>query len=170
MRALCSADSGRPFSLRLWVLAVTLAAGVEACSGKGGGGPTAPGTGQVIEGRYMLAQINQSTPGQLVTLANPDGRVIGLYRFDPSALVLDAGQHFVLGLSFSDDKTGYTGLDNGTFQQAGTGQGGALQLRFTSGPYGDSFIGIVLQDIVSIKYDFDGDGQAETTFGFRRVG
>src|SRR5690349_12089956 len=46
-------------------------------------GPTpAPGPEQPagIQGTYLLTQINNSKPGQLVTVANPDGAVIGLYR------------------------------------------------------------------------------------------
>ena len=42
-------------------------------------------------------KINNSQPGQMVTVANPDGTVIGLYRFDAGTqLALDALQTFSL--------------------------------------------------------------------------
>ena len=44
-----------------------------------------------IQGTYVLTQINNSQPGQMVTVANPDGVVIGLYRFDAATtLTLDS--------------------------------------------------------------------------------
>ena len=46
---------------------------------------------------------------------------------------------------------------------------GALPLTFISGIYGDKFTGVVLGNTVAIKYDFDGDGQLDTSFGFRVV-
>ena len=118
----------------------------------------------------MLAQINGSQPGQLVTIANPDGYVIGLYRFETTTLTLDALQTFAVALRYTDDKTLFGIDDEGEFKQAGPIADGALPLRFTSSVYGDSFTGIVLEDIVTIQYDFDGDGQPETSFAFRRAG
>jgi hypothetical protein len=41
---------------------------------------------------------------------------------------------------------------------------------FSSGIYGDSFQGISVDGVIMISYDFDGDGQAETSFGFQRIG
>ena len=60
--------------------------------------------------------------------------------------------------------------DEGEFKQAGPVADGALPLTFSSAIYGDAFTGVVLGDIVAIKYDFDGDGQLDTSFGFRRAG
>jgi hypothetical protein len=123
-----------------------------------------------VQGSYVLEQINQSRPGQLVTIANPDGLVIGLYRFEATAMSMDALQTFALSLSYTDDKTQFSLDDAGEFKQAGPiSQEGALPLTFYSDTYGDQFTGVVLQDIVAIKYDFDGDGQLDTSFGFRRV-
>ena len=52
-----------------------------------------------MQGGYVLARINDSDPGKLVTIANPDGTVIGLYRFDPATtLDMDALQTFDLRL------------------------------------------------------------------------
>ena len=45
----------------------------------------------------------------------------------------------------------------------------ALPLTFYSGTYGDRFSAVATQDFVLIHYDFDGDGELETEFGFRRV-
>ena len=114
----------------------------------------------------MLAQINNSQPGQLVTIANPDGLVTGLYRFEATTLTLDALQTFELELRYTDDKTQYSLDDAGEFKQAGPVSQGALPLTFNSATYGDSFTGVALEGIVAIKYDFDGDGQAETSFTF----
>ena len=131
--------------------------------------PGAPDPSPAAPGSYLLEQINGSKPGQLVTIANPDGNVVGLYRFEATTLVMDALQTFVLGLRYTDDKTQDGIDDEGEFKQAGpVSQEGALPLTFSSGVYGDSFTGVVLGDFVAIKYDFDGDGQPETSFGFRR--
>ena len=123
-----------------------------------------------VQGSYVLERINESEPGQLVTIANPDGLVIGLYRFEATAMSMDALQTFALSLSYTDDKAQFSLDDAGEFKQAGPiSQEGALPLTFYSDTYGDQFTGVVLQDIVAIKYDFDGDGQLDTSFGFRRV-
>jgi hypothetical protein len=123
-----------------------------------------------VQGTYVLAQINQSQPGQLVTIANPDGLVIGLYRFDATAMSMDALQTFALSLSYTDDKTQFSIEDAGEFKQAGPiSREGALPLTFYSDTYGDQFTGVVLNGVVAIKYDFDGDGQLDTSFGFQRI-
>jgi hypothetical protein len=182
MRPKCGTDAGATRPGRRAVIALGCAVGLvlAGCSGKGGDatgpepdpvphdpGPE-PGTG--VQGRYVLAQINNSQPGQLVTIANPDGTVIGLFRFDAAAtLELDALQTFELRLGYTDDKAHYGLDDDGEFKQAGPAAEGALPLTFTSTVYGDWFTGVVLQDIVAIKYDFDGDGELDTTFAFRRA-
>ena len=169
-------------------LGLTLA----ACSGGGGDatapdpappthdpGPTpdptpAPTPGPIAgaQGSYTLEQINGSQPGQMVTIANPDGKVIGLYRFEAaSTLEMNGLQTFSLQLRFTDDKDEYGLPDEGEFKQEGSvSQEGALPLTFSSTVYDDSFTGVVLGDIVAIKYDLDGDGQPDTSFGFRRAG
>lgn len=132
--------------------------------------PPAPAPQPGVQGTYVLAQINQSTPGQLVTIANPDGLVIGLYRFEATTMSMDALQTFALSLSYTDDKTQFTLDDAGEFKQAGPiSQDGALPLRFYSDVYGDQFTGVVLNGFVAIRYDFDGDGQPETSFAFQRI-
>jgi hypothetical protein len=153
---------------------------LAACSG-GSSGPTAPDLppGQDpppveqggVQGSYVLERINESQPGQLVTIANPDGEVIGLYRFDASmsVLTLDALQTYDLTLNFTDDKSPYHISDAGEFKGAGQQPDGALTLTFTSKDYGDSFIGAVTGDFVAFQYDFDGDGQPDTKLGFRRT-
>jgi hypothetical protein len=123
-----------------------------------------------VQGTYVLTQINQSEPGQLVTIANPDGLVIGLYRFEATTMSMDALQTFAFSLSYTDDKSQFSIDDAGEFKQAGPmSQEGALPLTFYSDVFGDQFTGVVLNGIVAIKYDFDGDGQLDTSFGFRRV-
>jgi hypothetical protein len=171
----------RPRGRSALALALVLALG--ACGGGSGGGdptgpdvdpptqdPGVPAPTPGVQGTYVLEQINASQPGQLVTIANPDGLVIGLYRFEETTLTLDALQSFGLGLRYTDDKTRYALDDEGDFVQAGPVSQGALPLTFRSAVYGDSFTGVVLEDIVAIKYDFDGDGRPDTSFAFRRAG
>ena len=106
------------------VLVLALALALAGCSGKavtppapnaepppndpGTPAPHDPGTppapNQGVQGSYVLEQINKSQPGQLVTIANPDGTVIGLYRFEATTLVMDALQTFALELRYTDDK------------------------------------------------------------------
>jgi len=133
-------------------------------------GPPVPAPQPGVQGSYVLERIDESEPGQLVTIANPDGAVIGLYRFEATTMTMDALQTFALSLSYTDDKAQFGYDDTGEFKQAGPiSQEGALPLTFYSDTYGDQFTGVVLQDVVTIKYDFDGDGQLDTSFGFRRV-
>jgi hypothetical protein len=123
-----------------------------------------------IAGTYQLIQINNSQPGQLVTITNPDGHVVGLYRFDTGTrLIVDAQDGFELTFSYTDDKSGLGYGDMGHIDQVGQ-TGGSTALVFSSGIYGDSFQGIAVDGVIMISYDFDGDGQAETSFGFQRVG
>jgi hypothetical protein len=122
-----------------------------------------------VQGLYVLAEINGWAPGRLVTIANPDGLVIGLYRFEATTLTLDALQQFELTLRFTDDKTEFVIDDAGEFKQAGPVTDGALPLAFSSAVYGDSFTGSVLGSAVEIEYDFDGDGRHDTTFAFQRI-
>ena len=123
-----------------------------------------------IQGSYALERINDGEPGQLITIANPDGTVVGLYRFDASTIDLDALQTFTLDLNYTDDKAQYKLMDEGEFKQAGPSQNNALPLTFYSDTYGDRFAAVATDGFVLIHYDFDGDGQLETEFGFRRVG
>jgi hypothetical protein len=159
-------------------LACSIALVVAGCGGSGDlAAPTEPPVQDPgdpspvqggVQGTYVLEQINDSKPGQLVTISNPDGTVIGLYRFDATAITLDALMTFDLSLEYSDDKTAYQLDDHGEFKPAGPADQGALPFTFYSAAYGDSFVGVVLQDMVAIKYDFDGDGRPDTSFGFRR--
>ena len=131
--------------------------------------PQDPGQNTGIAGTYTLVQINNSKPGQLVTIANPDGTVIGLYRFDAATqLNLDALQTFDMNLKFTDDKSQFELSDEGEFKQAGSA-GGSLALTFTSATYDDAFSAIATDGVVAINYDLDGDGQADTVFAFQRV-
>jgi hypothetical protein len=167
----------RPTTARIAVLAL-----VFALAGCGGGrdatgpdpeppgeepGTPAPAPG--VQGSYVLAQINASKPGQLVTIANPDGLVIGLYRFEATTMTLDPLQRFELALRFTDDRTPFAIDDAGEFKQAGPISQGALPLTFESTVYGDSFTGVVLDGVVAISYDFDGDGRHDTSFAFQQA-
>ena len=123
-----------------------------------------------IAGTYQLIQINNSEPGQLVTIANPDGGVIGLYRFDTGTrLTVDAQDQFQLTFSYTDDKSGLGFGDMGHIAEVGR-TGGSTALVFSSGIYGDTFQGIAVDGVIMISYDFDGDGRMDTSFGFQRVG
>ena len=164
------------------VLGLALALALTACSDKSGDamGPNpepptndpelpTPNAGDV-QGSYVLQQINGSGLGQLVTISNPDGEVIGLYRFQPTTLLMDGLQNFTLELRYSDDQTPDGIDDEGNFKQAGpVAANGALPLTFSSSTYDDRFTGVALGNTVTIKYDFDGDGQLDTSFGFRLV-
>jgi hypothetical protein len=171
--------------------ALALGLTLAACSG-GHNGPTAPDPGPTpdpapipdpiptptpnpqpnggIQGSYALERINDGEPGQLITIANPDGSVVGLYRFHASTLDIDALQTFALRLAYTDDKTEYELLDDGEYKPAGPIDGGAMPLTFYSDTYGDRFAAVATEGFVLIHYDFDGDGVLETEFGFRRVG
>jgi hypothetical protein len=164
------------------VLAFGIILSLAGCSGKGSdttgpdsdpptNDPGTPAPHGIMQGSYLLEQINQSTPGKLVTISNPDGEVIGLYRFDAaSRLELQADQAFALTLLYSNDIKKLILEDRGQLEQAGAASDeGAMPLTFTSATYGDAFTGVVLGDIVAVKYDFDGDGEMETSLGFRRV-
>jgi hypothetical protein len=180
------AGATRPGRRAFIAFGCALGLALAACSGKGGDATAPedpaphdpaphdpapdPGPGAGVQGGYVLAQINGSEPGKLVTIANPDGTVIGLFRFDAATtLDMDALQTFDLRFRYTDDKDQYELDDAGEFKQAGPVSEGALPLTFTSATWDDAFTGVVLGDIVAIKYDFDGDGQAETSFGFQRV-
>lgn len=129
----------------------------------------APQSGN-IAGSYQLIQINNSQPGQLVTITNPDGHVAGLYRFNAGTqLSIDAQGQFAVTYSYSDDKSDLGYDDQGQIQQVGE-TGGSIALLFGSAVYHDQWQGIAVDGVVMFTYDFDGDGQPETTFGFQRVG
>jgi hypothetical protein len=180
MMAWWGTDAGvRPARQAFMAIGCALGLVLTACSGKGGNvtgpdedpTPQQPGTGNdgVPPGSYVLERINGSAPGQLVSIANPDGKVIGLYRFEATTLDLDAEEAFNLELRYTDDKAQFGIDDHGAFEQAGpASQDGALPLTFTSAIYGDAFTAVVLGDFVALKYDFDGDGQMDTSLGFRR--
>ena len=182
-----------------WALACALGLVLAACSGSSGdlAAPNDPGPPQGppptqpppnqpppdqppaqqpptqspgITGTYVLTQINNSQPGQMVTITNPDGKVFGIYRFDATTqLTLDALQTFELQLRYRDEKGQYGYDDHGEFKSPGEVDG-TLALSFTSADYDDAFTGIAVDGVVVIEYDFDGDGQIDTTFGFQRVG
>jgi hypothetical protein len=165
------------------VLGLALALALAGCSGKSGDAtgpnpepptddpvPPTPNQGG-IPGSYVLERINSSAPGQLVTLANPNGQVIGLLRFDTvSTLELDPKQAFHLALRYTDDKEQQGMDDSGRYDPAGPlPEDGWLPLILSSAFYGDVFTGVAQGNIVALRYDFDGDGQMDTSFGFRRV-
>jgi glucose/arabinose dehydrogenase len=132
--------------------------------------PQPPEQQNGIQGTYTLVQINNSQPGQMVTLTKPDGKVIGLYRFDASTqLTLDPLQTFTLQLRYADEKGEYGIDDEGEFKSPGQVQG-TLALVFTSAIYDDEFSGVAVDGTVVFKYDFDGDHVPETSFAFQRVG
>ena len=123
-----------------------------------------------IAGTYQLIQINSSQPGQLVTIAAPDGSVSGLYRFDAATqLTVDAENHFALTFRYTDDKSALGFEDQGQVLPQGE-TGGSTALLFGSFYYLDQFQGIAVDGVIMFSYDFDDDGVPETSFGFQRVG
>jgi hypothetical protein len=123
-----------------------------------------------IAGTYQLIQINNSQPGQLVTITDPNGNVTGLYRFSAATqLTVDAENHFSLTFSYTDDKSELGYGDQGQILELGE-TGGSTALLFGSFDYHDQFQGIAVDGVIMFSYDFDGDGATETSFGFQRIG
>jgi hypothetical protein len=137
--------------------------------GRGGGGDDDEPGQQYVAGSYVLGQINNEfSPGQNVALANPDGSMIGFYRFDAStSLALDPLQTYTLVLNYGDEKGGYQITDEGEFKWRM--EDGTMILTFESDTYGDSFLGQATDGLLAIQYDFDGDGAADTIFAFMQV-
>jgi hypothetical protein len=133
-----------------------------------GPGPDQPGWNAFAT--YTLTQIDDGQPGQLVTLANPDGIVIGLYRFHPTTtLTLNADGTYSLTLEYTDDKVEFLLTDEGRFTWQPV-EGGIL-LQMSSATFGDAFLAAASPDLsAAIDYDFDGDGSIDTRFGFVQVG
>lgn len=182
------------FSFRLRCAALglpgVLAATLPACSGSGdalGPDPAPPHQNPppppppppapapeppqqpLVAGSYALATINGSTPGQLVTIANPDGLIIGLYRFDAgTSLDVDPLQAWSLDLQFTDDKQNFAISDGG--DMTWTAAAGGIALHFRSEVFGDAFEGLAANGHLTFEYDFDGDGRSDTVFGFARTG
>ena len=86
-----------------------------------------------------------------------------------TSLSIDAQGQFALTFSYTDDKSELGYDDQGEIQQVGE-TGGSIALLFGSSVYHDQWQGIAVDGVVMFTYDFDGDGQPETTFGFQRVG
>ena len=122
-----------------------------------------------VSGLYVLANVNDGNPGQTVTLSNPDGRVIGIYRFDSrqSKLTLNPDRTWTLSLAYEDDQHTAVLEDEGTFA---ADQGQEDGFDFHSNRYGDDFHVLAKQGVAVIGYDFDGDGQIDTHFAFGRLG
>lgn len=134
--------------------------------GPGDPGPTQPG---IVAGTYALTFTNGSEPGLLVTVSNPDGKVIGLYRFQATTtLTLDPLGGYSLSIQYSDDKGDFALADEGEYKWA-SATGGVL-LSFESDTFGDAFSGAAATNgAAMIRYDFDGDGQIDTVFEFQKV-
>jgi hypothetical protein len=122
-----------------------------------------------VSGVYVLANVNDGNPGQTVMLSNPDGRVIGIYRFDSrqSKLTLNPDRTWTLSLAYEDDQHTAVLEDEGTFA---ADQGQEDGFDFHSNRYGDDFHVLAKQGVAVIGYDFDGDGQIDTHFAFGRLG
>ena len=120
-----------------------------------------------VTGDYGLTKINDSQPGQLVMLSNPDGLVIGLYRFDASSVVSLSGNTWAFSITLSDDKNVYQIVNQGTFTRFGDQDEG---LTFESTVDGKVFQGVATDGSILFTYDLDGDGAADTALGFIRKG
>jgi hypothetical protein len=115
-------------------------------------------------GAYVLTRVNEGSPGQLITVANPDGIVVGLYRFDEnSTLALRADGSWSMSLNYSDDKVNFVIDDAGAYVHNGG------DLLFGSAVYGDQFPGSGPPGTVAIGYDLDGSGEPDVILGFIRV-
>jgi hypothetical protein len=149
------------------LLAVLACSGGKDATGPNGPGaptPRAPRPTPNVTGLYALAAINARAPGRMLTIANPDGTVIGLYRFDArSRLQLSADRTWSMSLAFADERKSHLVDDQGTFTQGGAD---GTSLVFESRQSGNRFIGRARNGGAAIDYDFDGDGQPETILGF----
>jgi hypothetical protein len=128
--------------------------------------PEPPPPAPSITGAYVLVRINDSEPSQMVTLANPGGEVIGLYRFhENSVLGLTDDLTWTLSLKFEDERDSHQIEDEGRFSREGE------ELQFESTTFGDAFVGTARPEagVVGIQYDVDGDGQPDTVFVFTRI-
>jgi hypothetical protein len=128
--------------------------------------PEPPQPSPSLTGAYVLVRINDSDPGQMVTLANPGGEVIGLYRFhENSVLGLTDDQTWTLSLKFEDERNDHQIQDEGRFRREGE------ELQFESTTFGDAFVGTARVElgVVGIQYDLDGNGQPDTVFLFARI-
>jgi hypothetical protein len=131
--------------------------------------PPPPNEG--IVGTYGLVVVNDSKPGQMVLLSNPDGGAIGLYRFDASTtLSLTALGTYTVSMKLQDDKDNYEIYDEGEFKWSANGN--LISLTFESARDGRKYpgMGSPAEAAVAIKYDMDGDGNPDTVLGFERVG
>ena len=121
-----------------------------------------------VSGIYVLANVNDNNPGQTVTLSNPDGSVIGIYRFDPlSKLTLNADKTWSLSLTYEDNGQSQEFEDEGTYSPDETQEDGFV---FRSTRFGEEFYCLAKQGVALIGYDFDADGKTDTIFAFGRLG
>jgi hypothetical protein len=103
----------------------------------------------------------------MVTLANPDGRVIGLYRFQENTILgLTEQQTWTLSIHFADERGDHHIEDRGSFTRHGEG---GIELAFGSESFGDAFHGAADDGFALIQYDMDGDGAADTFLMFGRI-
>jgi hypothetical protein len=117
-----------------------------------------------LVGAYVLTRVNQGTPGQLITVADPDGRVVGLYRFsEGSMLGIKPDQSWSMSLKYTDDKVNFVLEDEGDFAR----DDGEIQFR--SAVYGDEFRGAGGEGSMAIGYDLDGNGETDLILGFARI-
>jgi hypothetical protein len=115
-------------------------------------------------GVYVLTRVNDGFPGQLTMVANPDGSVVGLYRFaEGSTLALRPDGTWSMSLDYSDDKVNFVIDDAGQFTE------NAGDLLFASTVFGDQFLGSGQPGAVAIGYDLDGDGGTDLILGFARL-
>jgi hypothetical protein len=127
-----------------------------------------PDEGTLV-GSYGLVSINDSKPGQMVLLSNPDGKAIGLYRFDAATTVsFDALGGYKLDVKLQDDKNNYEFYDEGDFKWHM--QDNVIALTFESNRDGRTYQGFANPQAAVLKYDTDGDGTPDTVLGFARIG
>ena len=85
------------------------------------------------------------------------------------SLTVDAENHFTITFSYTDDKSELGYEDQGQILEVGE-TGGSTALLFGSVVYHDQFQGIAVDGVIMFSYDFDGDGNTDTSFGFQRIG
>ena len=146
------------------LLTLPACSGSDDIAGPGDPGPQLPDF--TFAGHYLLSSIGEGRPGQVIRIANPDGSVVGLYRFLYGTLDLNPSGGYSVYLEYEDETRTYVLEDEGQYTWHSVD--GGVWLDLSSDTYDDDFDGAATREgAAAIDYDLDGSGEAETRFGFQ---